>query len=128
MERATRALVWQRAGSRCEYGRLLQSDTPFRTFHIDHIVARKHGGSDDPGNLALACDRCSLHKGSNLSGVDDHTDQVVSLFHPRTQVWQDHFGLEQARIVGRTPTGRATARVCSMNSARRLQLRLALRT
>ena len=128
MESAVRALVWQRAASRCEYCRLAQSETPFRTFHIDHIIPRKHGGSDDPDNLALACDRCSLHKGSNLAGVDDQTDLVVSLFHPRTQVWEDHFSVEQVRIVGLTPTGRATVRVCSMNSPRRLRLRLAWQT
>jgi len=44
MDSAVRALVWQRAGSCCEYCRLAQRDTPFRTFHIDHIVPRKHGG------------------------------------------------------------------------------------
>jgi hypothetical protein len=31
---------------------------PFLTFQIEHIIARKHGGSDDPSNLALARDRC----------------------------------------------------------------------
>ena len=128
MESAVRALVWQRAAGRCEYCRLAQSETPFRTFHIDHIIPRKHGGSDDADNLALACDRCSLHKGSNLAGVDDQTDQVASLFHPRTEVWEDHFSVEQVRIVGLTPTGRATVRVCRMNSPRRLRLRLALQS
>ena len=126
MERAVRALVWQRAGSRCEYCGLAQRDTPFCTFHIDHITPRKHGGGDDLDNLALACDRCSLHKGSNLSGVDDQTDRIVSLFHPRTQIWEDHFSQERARIIGLTPTGRATVRVCNMNSPRRLRLRAGL--
>jgi 5-methylcytosine-specific restriction endonuclease McrA len=128
MDSAVRALVWQRAESCCEYCRLAQSDTPFRTFHIDHIVPRKHGGSEDPDNLALACDRCSLYKGSNLAGVDDETGAIIPLFHPRTQRWEDHFRLEDIRIVGLTPTGRATVRVCGMNSPRRLQLRLTLQT
>lgn len=60
MDSAVRALVWRRAASRCEYCRLAQTDTPFRTFHIDHIVPRKHDGSEDPDNLALACDRCTV--------------------------------------------------------------------
>lgn len=126
MDSAVRALVWQRARSRCEYCRLAQGETPFRTFHLDHIVPRKHGGSDDPDNLALACDRCSLHKGPNPAGIDDETGEIVSLFHPRIQIWEDHFTLEQGRIVGLTPTGRATVHVCHMNSPRRLRLRLAL--
>jgi hypothetical protein len=45
MDSAVRALVWQRAGDRCEYCHLHQSDSPFRTFHIDHIVPRKHQGT-----------------------------------------------------------------------------------
>src|SRR5438132_1660091 len=52
MDTALRNLVWQRAESRCEYCGLSQSDSPFRTFHIDHIRARKHGGDDAASNLA----------------------------------------------------------------------------
>jgi 5-methylcytosine-specific restriction endonuclease McrA len=126
IDSAVRALVWQRAGSCCEYCRLAQRDTPFRTFHIDHIVPRKHGGRNDPDNLALACDRCSLHKGSNLAGIDDETGVITPLFHPRTENWEDHFGPEGIRIIGLTPTGRATVRVCGMNLPRRLRLRLTL--
>ena len=126
MDSAVRALVWQRGGSCCEYCRLAQADTPFRTFHIDHILPRQHGGGDHPDNLALACDRCSLHKGSNLAGIDDDTGAIVPLFHPRIERWEDHFSLEDIRIIGLTPTGRATVRVCGMNVPRRLRLRLTL--
>jgi hypothetical protein len=120
--------VWQRAGSCCEYCQLRQSDSPFRTFHIDHIRPRKHGGGDDVTNLALACDRCSLHKGYNLTGIDEETGQIVPLFDPRAQTWDDHFRFEGVRIIGLTPTGRATVRVCRMNSPRRLRLRMEVQT
>ena len=120
--------MWERAGSRCEYCRLRQSDTPFRTFHIDHIRPRKHGGSDDASSLALACDRCSLHKGSNLTGVDAETGQIASLFNPRAQAWEDHFRFEGQGIIGITPTDRATVQVCEMNSPRRLRLRAELKS
>ena len=126
MYSAVRELVWRRAASCCEFCRLRQSDTPFRTFHIDHIRPRKHGGSDDPINLALACDRCSLCKGYDLTGIDDETDQVTPLFNPRIQNWDEHFQLQGARIYGLTPTGRTTVRVCQMNSPRRLRLRTEL--
>ena len=126
MDRTTRALVWERAGSSCEYCRLLQSDTPFRTFHIDHIRPRKHSGSDDASNLALACDRCSLHKGSNLTGVDSETGQIALLFNPRAQTWDDHFRCEGQHIIGLTSTGRATVQVCELNAPRRLRLRAEL--
>jgi len=36
-----------------------QRATPLIAFHIEHIVPRQHGGTDDPGGLTLACDRCN---------------------------------------------------------------------
>jgi len=44
MDRATSQLVRQRAGQRCEYCRLPQQHSALR-FHIEHIVARQHGGT-----------------------------------------------------------------------------------
>jgi len=59
MDSAVRELVRGRAKNRCEYCRLPQSAVLFAPFHIEHIVARQHGGGDDPSNLALACDGCN---------------------------------------------------------------------
>ncbi|MCO6456843.1 MAG: HNH endonuclease [Pirellulaceae bacterium] len=94
--------------------------------HIEHIIARQHGGDDTISNLCLACHRCNAFKGTNLASLDSDTGQVVSLFHPRRQDWLDHFTLRDARIEGRTPTGRATVRLLHMNAARRVQLRAEL--
>ena len=121
-----RELVRSRAGGRCEYCRLPQSAVPFAPFQIEHVVARQHGGSDDEGNLALACDRCNLHKGPNLSGVDPVDGTIVQLFHPRRQVWSDHFALRGAEIVGQTDVGRTTVRVLNMNASPRVRLRAEL--
>jgi hypothetical protein len=96
------------------------------TFHIEHVIARQHGGGDDPENLALACDRCNLRKGTNLSSLDPETGDAVQLFHPRKQEWEEHFELRGAVIVGKGPIGRATARLLDMNATRRVQLRSAL--
>ena len=63
MDAATRAFVRQRAGNCCEYCGLPQESEAFFTFHIEHIVARQHGGGDGAENLALACYHCNLHKG-----------------------------------------------------------------
>jgi len=92
-------------------------------FHIEHVLPRKHGGSDDPLNLALACRRCNALKGTDLSGIDPDTGKVERLFDPRTQDWNDHFELREALILGRTPTGRATVAVLGMNEDRRVRLR-----
>ena len=96
--------------------------TPHQT---EHVRARQHRGTDDPDNLALACVRCNLNKGPNLTGVDPRTDAVVPLFHPRTDVWEDHFAWSGIEIVGRTPTGRATVDTLKMNEERRLEVRRA---
>ncbi len=122
----TRKLVWQRADDCCEYCRLRQEHLPYVTFHIEHVISKKHGGGDGLWNLALACDRCNLHKGSNLAGLDPMTGRMTSLFNPRTQDWAAHFRLDGLRILGRTATGRATVQVLQFNSPRRLRLRARL--
>ena len=86
-----RLLVRDRADNRCEYCRLRQEHLPFVTFQIEHIRARQHGGLNDETNLALACDRCNAHKSPNLSGIDPETDEMVELFNPREQAWEEHF-------------------------------------
>ncbi|HEY6292108.1 MAG TPA: HNH endonuclease [Terriglobia bacterium] len=91
--------------------------------HIEHIVAKKHDGSDDPANLALACHRCNLRKGPNLTDIDPLTGELAPLFHPRRDRWADHFIVRSPRIEGITPCGRVTVRALAMNDARRLELR-----
>jgi 5-methylcytosine-specific restriction endonuclease McrA len=85
MNATLRALVRERARDRCEYCGLHQEDSPLALLHVEHIVPKAHGGSDDPGNLALACVDCNLHKGPNLTGIDPATGEVTALFHPRRQ-------------------------------------------
>lgn len=127
MDAALRNMVRQRAGNRCEYCGIPQDHVPFAAFHVEHIVARQHGGGDDSSNLALACHHCNLHKGPNLTGIDPVTGQIVRLFHPRQQAWDAHFALRGVTIVGLTPTGRATVDVLNMNSLGRLELRAELK-
>ncbi len=122
MDATTRDLVRRRADNRCEYCLLPQAHSEL-THHIEHIVAKQHGGSDDAGNLALACHRCNLRKGPNLTGVDPLSGDLVPLFHPRRDQWAEHFLLRGVRIMGITPIGRATVHVLAMNDARRLELR-----
>ena len=122
MDATTRDLVRQRAGDRCEYCRLRQEHSTLR-HHIEHITAKQHGGSDHPDNLALACHRCNLHKGTNLTGIDAQSGQVMPLFHPRRDRWSDHFTLQGEYITGISAVGRATVQVLNMNDARRLELR-----
>ncbi len=124
MDDETRGFVRQRAESRCEYCRVHQRYYPDFTFHIEHIVARQHRGTDDPVNLALACHLCNNKKGPNLSGIDPDTGAVTRLFNPRTEVWEDHFHLDTSgQIVGLTAIGRTTTYVLGMNAPIRMQIR-----
>jgi hypothetical protein len=122
MESATRIFVRTRARNCCEYC-LLPQDSCSLTHHVEHIVPRQHGGTDDHRNLALACHRCNLRKGPNLSGIDPLTGGIVSLFDPRRDRWFDHFRFQGPVIEGLTPVGRATVKVLSMNDTRRIERR-----
>ncbi|MBW3624304.1 MAG: HNH endonuclease [Armatimonadetes bacterium] len=123
MDAITRRQVRARASNLCEYCGLPQEADPFYSFHIEHVIPKQHGGTDDSTNLALACHHCNLHKGPNLAGIDPNTGQMEPLFNPRTQLWEDHFEPHGVRIIGRTPVGRVTVRVMDMNSDEQRELR-----
>jgi len=117
---ASLELVWQRAGSRCEYCGLHQEESNL-TFHVDHVVAKQHGGSDEPDNLCLSCSQCNRKKGPNLSGLVN--GKLYPLFNPRKQSWRRHFEWDQTILVGKTPTGVATIFVLNINSEARIRRR-----
>jgi hypothetical protein len=117
-----RKYVWERAANCCEYCHLRQEHTPYHLFHVEHVIAKVHGGSDEVSNLALACDRCNFHKGTNLAGIDPETDKIIPLFNPRSQLWEEHFEMGIS-VQGKTAIGRATVQVLKMNADRRLLLR-----
>lgn len=110
-------LVLERAKRRCEYCR-----TPLEYFQLEHIVSRKLGGSDDPDNLACACLRCNLAKGTLISGLNEDGEEV-RLFNPRSQPWDEHFRITNGRIDGLTSTGRVTVKVLNFNTPERLDER-----
>jgi hypothetical protein len=114
--------VISRARDRCEYCRMHQS-LQGATFHIEHIEPQSAGGSDDLENLALARPNCNLVKSNRRVAPDPDTETQVPLFNLRTERWEDHFGWEDRRIVGRTPTGRATVEALIFNHPRRLRIR-----
>jgi len=119
----TRTQVRERAEDACEYCHLHQDDSPLATLHVEHIIPRIHGGTDELDNLALACIDCNLHKGPNLTGIDPQTNKLTELFHPRRQSWEEHFELQGVYIVGKTATGMTTIRVLNMNSEDQIALR-----
>lgn len=125
MPRPSRELERQviaRAAGRCEYCRLPESvsDLPF---HVDHIVAEKHRGQTVLENLAWACFSCNMHKGPNVAGIDPVTDEVVRLFRPHLDIWEEHFSWHGAWLHGHTPIGRTTVLVLEINDPDAVMLR-----
>jgi hypothetical protein len=120
-----RDFVRGRAGDRCEYCLLAQAHSDL-VHHIEHVIARQHGGRTVMENLALACRSCNLNKGTNLTGIDPVSGNYEPLFHPRRQQWTEHFRFVGPRIEGITPTGRVTVMVLAINDPDFVDLRATL--
>ena len=125
MEPSIRAYVRQRAGGICEYCHMPEQSDEL-DFQVDHVIARKHHGQDDPGNLAWACFACNNHKSSNIAGRDSSTGDVVPLFNPRQDRWDEHFCWDGSELLGLTPIGRVTVDVLAINLWYRRALRESL--
>ncbi len=54
-----RTYVLQRDGFRCVYC----GGSPER-FHLDHVMPKSRGGTDDANNLVASCPPCNLYKGA----------------------------------------------------------------
>ena len=113
-----REQVWHRAAGRCEYCRMPQSLTVL-PHELDHVRAQKHHGETSLENLCLACAPCNAHKGPNLTGIDPDTGALTALFDPRSQRWEAHFEWDGPVLLGRTPEGRTTIDVLTINAPER---------
>ena len=110
--------VRRRANGRCEYC-LVHEDDGYVGYQLDHIIARKHGGTTTLDNLAYACVLCNRYKGSDIATPSSTTGEIVPLFHPRKQRWKDHFILESAKIAPLSVIGRATITLLRLNAPER---------
>jgi hypothetical protein len=121
MDAALRVFVRERAGRRCEYCRLHEDDDDFLAFHVEHVIAKKHGGVDDPDMLCWACAECNWAKGPNVAGLLGN--KLYPLFNPRKQDWRRHFRWEHTILHGKTRTGIVTVHVLNINDPSRVMLR-----
>ena len=111
-----RRQVVQDAGHLCGY--CLSDETlPGTPLSIEHIVPVAAGGPTTRENLWLACRPCNEFKGIQTHTEDPETGEIMPLFNPRTQDWRTHFDWnnDKTRIVGLTPTGRATVTALQLN-------------
>jgi hypothetical protein len=119
---STRLFVAKRADFRCEYCRMHENDS-FLPFEIDHIISVKHGGGNEPENLAYCCPHCNQNKGSDLTTFLKSYKDIVTIFNPREQIWTDNFTMEEGEILAKTRIGEATVKLLKLNDPERLILR-----
>lgn len=95
------------------------------SFTVDHILPEALGGLTILENLCLACWPCNLRKGKRIAALDPVSKARVRLFHPRLEVWNEHFrwDADGLLMVGVTPTGRATVYALNTNDRERVNSR-----
>ena len=84
-------------------------------FEVEHIISLKHGGGSELDNLALSCQHCNQHKGTNLTTFLHSYENIVPLFNPRQQVWAQHFEVEEGLILPKSKIGEATIKLLKFN-------------
>lgn len=118
---ALRDEIFRRANDCCEYCHLAQAVTLLH-HEIDHIIAQKHDGATVSDNLCVPCFACNSFKGPNVAGVDPVTKEICRLFHPRNDVWSEHFYWDGTAIAARTAIGRTTLTVLRINQPERIEM------
>jgi hypothetical protein len=76
--------------------------------------------------LALACFECNRYKGTDIASYDDLTGNLTPFFNPRTQIWTEHFQMQNAEIIGLTPEARVIAKILQLNTEERIEQRQTL--
>lgn len=73
----------------------------------------------------LAPAATGISKYNRVAGRDPFNNEVATLFHPRRERWQEHFGWNEdyTRVIGLTPTGRATVTALQMNRSAVVNIR-----
>ncbi|MDQ3750704.1 MAG: HNH endonuclease [Acidobacteriota bacterium] len=124
---STRNKVEERAEKLCEY---CQSPLEFSSdpFSVEHISPISKGGTDDLGNLALACQGCNGHKSTKTEAFDAISQTTATFYNPRKDMWDEHFVWSEdfAEIIGKTAKGRVTIKVLKLNRQRVMNLRRVL--
>jgi len=123
----TKALIAERAGHICEYCRTPSAFSSSK-FSVEHIIPRILGGADSVDNLAYACQGCNNIKFTKTEGLDQESNTMAPLFHPRNHQWTEHFSWDTSllRLVGLTTVGRATIDALKLNRREVCNLRAVL--
>lgn len=91
-------------------------------------MPRSRGGTEDASNLAFACQGCNNRKYTSVEGLDPVNGELALLFHPREDLWSEHFSwnTDGTLLIGLTSKGRATIEKLGLNRAGVVNLRRVL--
>ena len=78
MTAADRQLIRDRAAGRCEYCRLPDWLPPLEPFHMEHIMARQHGGAFANPLFEAYSRQTGLDTSAQASGEGAHALDVVA--------------------------------------------------
>ena len=112
-----RKQVLSRSNYYCEYCKTSSRITGMPLI-VEHVYPKSLGGKDHESNLAAACYRCNEFKGVKTHGIDPASGYIVELFHPRIQVWDEHFTWVNGgvSVAGLSDRGRATVIALRLNN------------
>lgn len=124
---AIRRVVAIRAKNYCEYC-CCPENIGTQSFTVEHIKPKQSGGETILENLAWSCFGCNSHKHTKMVAIDPETGLQVSLFHPRQQIWSDHFYWNDdfTLMIGKTAVGRTTIKALVLNRQGVVNLRRVL--
>lgn len=128
MNARLKAEVQAQAHGCCEYCWSQEEYSP-DPFSVEHITPLSRGGNDELENLAFACQGCNNRKYVNTEAVDPASGELAPLFHPRRDLWPQHFAWndDYTLVIGVSATGRATVARLALNRKGLVNLRRVLR-
>ena len=127
MNASLKKAVKERAKFCCEYC-FAQESFSADSFSIEHIQPRSKKGLSTLNNLAFSCQSCNNHKFTAIEAIDPATGERAKLYHPRNDIWAEHFEWHEAftEILGISPIGRATVHRLVLNRTGLINLRKVL--
>ncbi len=123
-----RIAVQERAHGYCEYCHLPASFSP-SSFNFEHIIPLIKNGKTTLENLAYSCGGCNSYKNDKIENKDPLSQEIASLFNPRTENWNSNFewSSDDSQIIGITIVGRATVQQLKLNRESNVNLRKLLK-
>ena len=116
ISRALREKVASQSRNRCGYC-LTSESIVGMPMEIDHLIPEALGGLTEEDNLWLACSLSNDAKGCRIAFPDPLSGELVRLFNPRRETWDEHFrwSANGTLVLPLSTTGRATVVALRLN-------------